>query len=141
MKSSAGATASKAFPALIKNFGESRDQLDYLREYTPDVVAALTNIGQASSYYDANGHYVRTQPVLFPFTIDSSNELTTQFPSQRYAGLHAAGNRCPGSAVQPSPDGSAPEQVPGCSTAVRRPMWSPLMSSCTTVLPFGKNSR
>ena len=36
-----------------------------------------------------------------------------QFPSQRYQGLHAVRNRCPGSAVQASPDGSSPQQVPG----------------------------
>jgi phospholipid/cholesterol/gamma-HCH transport system substrate-binding protein len=113
--------ARTAFPIMVKQFNDSEKQVEYLRDFTPDVVAALTNLGQAGAYYDANGHYVRTQPVLFPFTIDSNNELTTQFPSQRYAGLHAAGNRCPGSAVQPSPDGSAPEQVPGCSTAAVPP--------------------
>jgi phospholipid/cholesterol/gamma-HCH transport system substrate-binding protein len=111
--------ARTAFPIMVKQLNDSEKQVEYLREFTPDVVAALTNLGQAGAYYDANGHYVRTQPALFPFTTDSNNELTTQFPSQRYAGLHAAGNRCPGSAIQPSPDGSAPEQVPGCSiTAV-----------------------
>jgi phospholipid/cholesterol/gamma-HCH transport system substrate-binding protein len=113
--------ARTAFPIMVKEFNASENQVEYLRDYAPDVVAALTNLGQAGGYYDANGHYVRTQPVLFPFTIDSSNELTTQFPSQRYAGLRAAGNRCPGSAVQPSPDGSAPEQVPGCSTSAVPP--------------------
>jgi phospholipid/cholesterol/gamma-HCH transport system substrate-binding protein len=113
--------AQTAFPIMIKQLNNSENQVEYLRDYTPDVVAALTNLGQAGGYYDANGHYVRTQPVLFPFTIDSNNELTTQFPSQRYAGLHSAGNRCPGSAIQPSPDGSAPEQVPGCSTSAVLP--------------------
>ncbi|MGH2894103.1 MAG: hypothetical protein ACRDPM_12675, partial [Solirubrobacteraceae bacterium] len=97
------------------------NQIDYLREYTPDVVAALTNLGQAGAYYDANGHYVRTQPALFPFGLDSSNELTTQFPSQRYNGLHAVKNRCPGSASQATPDGSAPQSVPGCDTSAVPP--------------------
>jgi phospholipid/cholesterol/gamma-HCH transport system substrate-binding protein len=113
--------ARTAFPVMVKQLNDSEKQVEYLRDFTPDVVGALTNLGQAGAYYDANGHYVRTQPVLFPFTIDSNNELTTQFPSQRYAGLHAAGNRCPGSAVQASPDGSAPEQVPGCSTTAVPP--------------------
>ncbi len=27
------------------------------------MIGALTNLGQAGAYYDANGHYVRTQPV------------------------------------------------------------------------------
>ena len=108
--------AAKAFPALIENFSKSRNQLDYLREYTPDVVAALTNVGQASSYYDANGHYVRTQPDLFPFQINASNELVAQDPALRYQGLHHVANRCPGAATQASGDGSAPRATSGCST-------------------------
>jgi phospholipid/cholesterol/gamma-HCH transport system substrate-binding protein len=108
--------ARSAFPNLIAQFTDSRAQIDYLREYTPDVIAALTNIGQAGAYFDANGHYLRTQPVTFPFGLDAANELSTQFPSQRYDGLQTVKNRCPGSAVQPAPDGSAPRQVPGCST-------------------------
>jgi phospholipid/cholesterol/gamma-HCH transport system substrate-binding protein len=108
--------AQTAFPHLVRQFSDSQQQLDYLREYTPDVVAALTNLGQVGAYYDANGHYERTQPVLFPFALNGSNQLTTQFPSQRYQGLQVVHDRCPGSAVQPSPDGSAPQQVPGCGT-------------------------
>jgi phospholipid/cholesterol/gamma-HCH transport system substrate-binding protein len=108
--------AQTAFPQLDRQFSDSQQQLDYLREYTPDVAAALTNLGQAGAYYDANGHYVRTQPVLFPFALNGSNQLTTQFPSQRYQGLQVVHDRCPGSATQPSPDRSAPHQVPGCNT-------------------------
>jgi phospholipid/cholesterol/gamma-HCH transport system substrate-binding protein len=118
---SLAAIAGVAFPRLVHEFNDSQPQLDYLREYAPDVVAALTNLGQTSAYYDANGHYVRTQPALFPFALDGSNRLTMQFPSQRYQGLHLVKDRCPGSAVQPSPDGSAPWQVPGCSTSAVAP--------------------
>jgi phospholipid/cholesterol/gamma-HCH transport system substrate-binding protein len=109
--------AATALPEMIQQLNDSQNQIVALRQYTPDVVAALTNLGQAGAYYDANGHYVRTQPALFPFALDSSNELTTQFPSQRYAGLTAVRNRCPGSASQATPDGSAPQSVPGCSTS------------------------
>jgi phospholipid/cholesterol/gamma-HCH transport system substrate-binding protein len=107
--------AHTAFPHMIRQFTASQAQLDYLREYAPDVVAALTNLGQAGAYYDSNGHYVRTQPALFPFGLNGSNQLTTQSASQRYQGLQLVHDRCPGSAVQPSPDGSAPHLVPGCS--------------------------
>ena len=109
--------AATAFPELIRQLNDSQNQVEYLREYTPDVIAALTNIGQAGAYYDANGHYVRTQPSLFPFALDSSNQLQTQFPSHRYDGLKPARTRCPGSASQPTPDGSAPQSVSGCSTS------------------------
>ena len=111
--------AQRTFPHLINSFNASQSQLDYLRNYTPDVAAALTNLGQAGAYYDANGHYVRTQPSLFAFALNGSNQLTDQFPagSNRYSGLHRVTNRCPGAAVQASPDGSAPHAVPGCSTS------------------------
>jgi phospholipid/cholesterol/gamma-HCH transport system substrate-binding protein len=109
--------AATTFPQLIRQLNDSQSQLDYLRYYAPDVVSALTAVGQASAYYDANGHYVRTLPTLFPFALDSSNQLQTKFPSQRYDGLQAVRTRCPGSAVQASPDGSAPQAVPGCQTS------------------------
>jgi phospholipid/cholesterol/gamma-HCH transport system substrate-binding protein len=118
---SLASTAAKAYPEMIKQFEQSKPQLDYLREYTPDVVAALSNVGQASSYYDANGHYVRTQPDTFAFQINGSNALVAQPPSQRYAGLTHVTERCPGSAVAPSPDGSTPLSVPGCTTSPATP--------------------
>jgi phospholipid/cholesterol/gamma-HCH transport system substrate-binding protein len=113
--------AGSAFPRLIRELNASQHQLDYLREFTPDVVAALTNLGQAGAYYDANGHYVRTAPVLNALTLNGANQLTTQFPSQRYQGLQVVHNRCPGGAVQATPDGSAPEVVPGCSASSTPP--------------------
>jgi phospholipid/cholesterol/gamma-HCH transport system substrate-binding protein len=109
--------ADTAFPEMIRQLNDSQNQIVTLRQYTPDVVAALANLGQAGAYYDANGHYVRTQPALFPFGLDANNELTTQFPSQRYDGLKAARTHCPGSASQATPDGSAPQAVSGCSTS------------------------
>ncbi len=109
------AIAKPVFPRMVHEFNASQTQLDYLREYAPDVVAALSNLGQAGAYYDANGHYVRTQPALFPLTIDSHNQLTMQFPGQRYQGLQVIRSRCPGGAVQPAPDGSAPRAIVGCS--------------------------
>jgi phospholipid/cholesterol/gamma-HCH transport system substrate-binding protein len=111
-------TAAPAFTDLVAQLNDSQAQLDYLREYTPDVVAALTNVGQASAYYDANGHYLRAMPELFAFALTSSHQLTTQFPAQRYAGLQTARSRCPGAAVQPTPDGSAPHAVPGSTSSV-----------------------
>jgi phospholipid/cholesterol/gamma-HCH transport system substrate-binding protein len=109
--------ADRAFPELVHNFNESRAQINYLREYTPDVVAALTNVGQASSYYDANGHYTRTAPMLYPFTTDTMGQLVQQNPADRYDGLQHVSTRCPGSAVQANPDGSSPVAVAGCDTS------------------------
>ena len=113
--------AAAAFPRLIRELNDSQAQLDYLREYTPDVVGALTNIGQSSAYYDANGHYVRTQPMFAAFGLSGANQLTSKFPSQRYQGLQVVHGRCPGGAVQPTPDGSAPQGVPGCNPSATPP--------------------
>ena len=113
--------AATAFPNLINSMNASQSQLDLLREYTPDVIAALTNVGQASGYYDANGHYVRVQPTFFAFGTGSQGELTTRPPSERYQGLQVAHDRCPGGAVQPSPDGSAPNPVAGCQAGSTPP--------------------
>ena len=113
--------ASTAFPHLVQAMDASQNQLDNLREYTPDVIAALTDIGQASAYYDANGHYVRVQPSFFAFGLDSQNQLTTRPPSERYQGLQNVSARCPGGAVQPAPDGSAPHAVPGCQPSSSPP--------------------
>jgi phospholipid/cholesterol/gamma-HCH transport system substrate-binding protein len=103
------------FPRLIQQMNRSQAQLDYLREYAPDLVAALTNLGQAAGYYDSNGHYTRTLPTFFPFKLDSMNQLQSRPANERYDGLQIVHRRCPGSAVQPTPDGSAPWKVPGCS--------------------------
>jgi phospholipid/cholesterol/gamma-HCH transport system substrate-binding protein len=113
--------ASSAFPHLIKEMNDSQNQLDTFREYTPDVVAALTNLGQTGGYFDANGHYARTQPVFDAFAVDGFNRLETKPPSQRYDGLQVVHGRCPGGAVQPTPDGSAPWAVPGCNPASTPP--------------------
>ena len=78
-------------------------------------------LGQAGAYYDANGHYQRTQPVFGAFGLDASNQLTEKPPSDRYLGLQEVHSRCPGGAVQPPPDGSAPVKVPDCNPSTTPP--------------------
>jgi phospholipid/cholesterol/gamma-HCH transport system substrate-binding protein len=114
-------TAERSFRDMIAEMNSSQAQLDTLREYAPDVVAALTNLGQASAYYDANGHYARTQPVFDAFTVNGYNQLSPQPASARYNGLQVVHGRCPGSAVQPTADGSAPWVVPGCNASAILP--------------------
>ena len=113
--------AKTAFPSLIQAMTDSQRQVNYLRYYTPDIASALGNLGQAGAYYDANGHYARTQPFFNAFGLNASNQLTAQPAFARYQGLQVVHGRCPGGAVQPSPDGSAPEAVPGCNPATTPP--------------------
>jgi phospholipid/cholesterol/gamma-HCH transport system substrate-binding protein len=114
-------TASTAFKHLIAQMNQSQAQLDYLREYAPDVVGALTNLGQTNGYYDANGHYSRTMPYFNAFSVNGFNQLTPRPNSERYSGLQVVSGRCPGGALQPTPDGSAPWAVPGCNPSATPP--------------------
>ncbi len=111
-----------AFPRLIAAMNQSQSQVDYLREYTPDVVGALGSLGQAGGYYDANGHYTRTQPVFSAFSLNGANVLEP-LPAfdTRYTGLQIVHGRCPGGSLQPTPDGSLPWSVPGCLTSSTPP--------------------
>lgn len=106
--------AGRNFPEIVAALNDSHPQLDYLRAYTPDVVAALTNVGQASANYDADGHYTRVLPWFGAFGITPTSQLTPQPPADRYAGLRVVHGRCPGGAAQPAPDHSAPVAVAGC---------------------------
>jgi phospholipid/cholesterol/gamma-HCH transport system substrate-binding protein len=118
---SLAALTSHAFPRLIEEMNRSQHQLDALREYAPDVISSLGNLSQASAYYDANGHYTRTQPVFNAFGINGANQLVSRSPALREQGLHQVSGRCPGGAVQPTPDGSAPWSVLGCNPATTPP--------------------
>jgi virulence factor Mce-like protein len=107
--------ARSGFPEIIASIAAqtSSGQIQALREYTPDIVAALANTGQLNGYYDANGHYVRGEPFYGAYGI-SGGTLTDQSPADRYNGLTVVKTgRCPGGATQPA-DGSMPVSVSGC---------------------------
>ena len=110
--------ASTGFPAIIASLAAqtSSGQIQALREYAPDIVAALANTGQIDGYYDANGHYGRGEPFYGAYGI-SGGTLTDNPPQDRYNGLTVVGTgRCPGGATQPA-DASMPEPVSGCDTS------------------------
>jgi phospholipid/cholesterol/gamma-HCH transport system substrate-binding protein len=113
--------AGTTIPEVVAALERSAPQLAYLLAYTPDVVAALTNVGQASANYDANGHYTRTQPWFGAFGLTANSQLISQPASDRYNGLQVVHGRCPGGAIQPAPDHSAPVATPGCTTSSSLP--------------------
>jgi phospholipid/cholesterol/gamma-HCH transport system substrate-binding protein len=102
------------FPHAIKALKESTPIFEFARPYIPDLVAWVVNWAGVFAPYDANGHYARTVPVFdaFSFAADAQGgSLSPKPPSQRGTGgalktgfLH----RCPGAAVAPPPDHSAP---------------------------------
>jgi len=122
--------AATGFPNIIASMQaqESSGQLAALRDYAPDIIAALTNIGQLGGYYDANGHYDRSEPFYGAYGI-SGGELTDTLPDDaqnggtpdRYGGLTLVkSGRCPGGATQPA-DASmtkpSPTAAAGCVAA------------------------
>jgi len=107
---------SRSFPRAIRTFDRSQELVDTLRHYTPDLTGFLTKFGQAASAYDANGHYARVQPIFAPFRSNpTTGELTRLADTQRLDFFQLGRkSRCPGSAIQAPPDGSAPFAVEGC---------------------------
>ena len=77
--------------------------------YSPDLQGFFRDFGEASAYYDANGHYARAVPVFDDFTLGANNTLTPVSPQQGLEGLKTGQlRRCPGAATQPAADGSSP---------------------------------
>ncbi|HTW13237.1 MAG TPA: MlaD family protein [Solirubrobacteraceae bacterium] len=123
--------AATGFPDIIASLEaqESSGQLAALRDYTPDIIAALTNIGQDGGYYDANGHYDRSEPFYGAYGITAGGDLTDTLPDDarnggqpdRYGGLTLVkSGRCPGGATQPadaSMSSPASSAAKACSTA------------------------
>jgi phospholipid/cholesterol/gamma-HCH transport system substrate-binding protein len=105
------------FPRAIRALDRSQPVVEYARLYTPDLAGWFTKFGQVAGAYDANGHYARVMPV-FGSTALSGGTLEALPPTQRLQGYEGGVlRRCPGAAMQPPPDGSAPLAAPGCQPA------------------------
>jgi len=77
--------------------------------YSPDLQGFFRDFGEASAYYDANGHYARAVPVFDDFSLGANNTLTPVTPQQGLEGLKTGQlRRCPGAGTQPAADGSSP---------------------------------
>jgi phospholipid/cholesterol/gamma-HCH transport system substrate-binding protein len=100
------------FPRSVTALQKTQPVIEYARPYTPDLTGWFTKFGQGASPYDANGHYARIQPLFNAFQFQATpggDVLNFAGDSARLAGLETRQNqRCPGGAMQPPPDGSAP---------------------------------
>jgi phospholipid/cholesterol/gamma-HCH transport system substrate-binding protein len=96
--------ASAAVSPILRGLDSSQATLDFARPYMPDLLGAITKLGQATGYYDAAGHYARVQSAdlgLFRANT-SSGELNPVPPEQQFDGLEfGLFQRCPGGATQP----------------------------------------
>jgi phospholipid/cholesterol/gamma-HCH transport system substrate-binding protein len=108
--------SARTFPHAEEGIEAFQPSLDFARAYTPDLFNGFAKLGQATGYYDGNGHYARTAFVLNIFKRNSSNgKLDPISPSQQYEAFGgSAGVRrpCPGGATQSAPDGSNPFTEP-----------------------------
>jgi phospholipid/cholesterol/gamma-HCH transport system substrate-binding protein len=115
----------RVYPQTIASMNSSQDLLDTLREYTPDLAGAISNLAEASANYDADGHYVRALPILGALSYNAPTNTLQPKPGfvDSVSGYETGqGHRCPGGAVQPPPDGSAPiTAAAGCERSTTLP--------------------
>ena len=112
--------ANNASDRGIAAINDSEPNIEVLRTYSPDLMAAFANLGEVRGYYDRNGHYARVLPAgLNTFQYDAATEeldpsYTTpssqlDFFTATADALSPSGfERCPGAASQAAADGSAP---------------------------------
>lgn len=102
--------AKPAFANSIAALRKTQPVVNFVRPYTPDLVGWLRDFGQGGTSYDANGHYVRIQPIFnaYSFTDNPAGGTLRAIPgSQRFDGLQSGNlSRCPGAATQVAADGS-----------------------------------
>jgi phospholipid/cholesterol/gamma-HCH transport system substrate-binding protein len=96
-------------PASVKALQESVPITAFFGPYSPDLVGTLRSFGEATAYYDADGHYLRATPVLPDFKLGENNNLTPSSPQAALEDLKSGQlRRCPGAATAPAADGSSP---------------------------------
>jgi phospholipid/cholesterol/gamma-HCH transport system substrate-binding protein len=107
--------AKDTVPRDIAALQKTQPVIDYARPYAPDLAGWFTKFGQGAATYDANGHYARIQPLFNGFSFGSApggDQLNALPPDTRGRGGTALqirkSQRCPGGAMQPPPDKSAP---------------------------------
>ena len=104
--------AEETFPRNIQALRDAQPVIEYVRPYAPDLTAWFDKFGHGAANYDANGHFARIQPIFneFQYTSTPVGPVLEQNQGGRLeTGLRVSqSERCPGSAMQPPPDGSAP---------------------------------
>jgi len=101
------------FPEGINALKEGQKTLEFARPYTVDLVGWMRELGQLTSFYDANGHFARFSPVFNSYKVDGAGQFEQLNANERYSiysdpafnspyGHSGAKNfrRCPGSSSQ-----------------------------------------
>jgi phospholipid/cholesterol/gamma-HCH transport system substrate-binding protein len=102
------------FPRAIKALNQSTPIFEFVRPYIPDLLGWVSGWDGLFAPYDANGHYARTMPVFDAFSFEDNAQggtLVAKPPNLRGSGGALKTGflyRCPGSAILPPSDHSAP---------------------------------
>jgi len=105
--------AAETFPRNIRALQRAQPVLEFVRPYAPDLTAWFDKFGHGAANYDANGHFARIQPIFNEFQYTNTPLLGPVLEANQGGRLETGlrvsqSERCPGSAMQPPPDGSAP---------------------------------
>ncbi|MFI4989610.1 MAG: MlaD family protein [Solirubrobacterales bacterium] len=97
-------------PVTVQALQESVPITAFFGPYSTELEGTLREFGQASAYYDADGHYARLNPVFPDFAPGGgANNLVPAGAGTALAPLKTGQlRRCPGGATQPAADGSSP---------------------------------
>ncbi len=107
--------SSKAFPHAEDAIAAFQPDLNFARAYTPEIFNGFGKLGQATGYYDGNGHYARISFADLNIFNYSGGELKPIKSSEQYGafgGSAGVNRRCPGGATQAAADGSNPYVEP-----------------------------
>jgi phospholipid/cholesterol/gamma-HCH transport system substrate-binding protein len=98
-----------ASPDGVRSLEESLPITAMFGPYSPDLQGLVRGFGQATAYYDANGHYARVTGQFPDFELGAENTLKPANPTQVVQGLKTGQlRRCPGAGTQAAADGSSP---------------------------------
>jgi phospholipid/cholesterol/gamma-HCH transport system substrate-binding protein len=109
------------FPRAVRTLKRAQPVVVTGRQYTPELVGWFKDYGQSAASYDANGHFATIFPLLAPFAYSGGQLVPLPAGSNRLSFVANRLNRCPGSAVFPPPDRSAPWPVSGCNPSAVPP--------------------
>lgn len=102
-------TLQTASPNTVKALHEGLPDSALFAPYAPDLEGFIRGFGEATAYYDADGHYAHVLPQFDTFKLETENTLKPVTPQEGLQGLKTGQlTRCPGAATAPAGDGSSP---------------------------------
>jgi phospholipid/cholesterol/gamma-HCH transport system substrate-binding protein len=111
-------SARTAVPATIDALDDSQHLFEFMRPYSPDLLALISKLGPGAGFYDFSGHYLRAQGAgsnLFDYDA-VTEQLEPIAISDIFDAYPALGTgpftRCPGGATQANLGWPAPEDHP-----------------------------